>query len=313
MSKIFNLRDLIFLLYPLVPLPWLYIFARIHGKFKYLSQRNERASVKNNLLTSFGSIKNEPEINRLTRQFFEYKQMRMLLLTLYPKLKPALKDKLFPIEGQEHLDRALLLNKGVILVGSHLNSIITLIGKDILRSKGYDIRVAIPTEDLPYMPTRFGKLIERFTKVHIGINDGMFYAQFNIRPILRCLAQNAAVILQGDGWHSAGFVAVPFLDRSIPFTTGAMSIARMVETPVVPIFVTGSPPHGLKIVIGEPIALEKSDDPEQDLEMMVGKYVQQLESHLRENIACWEHWLHANALDTMAGLLDKSLSERYDV
>jgi lauroyl/myristoyl acyltransferase len=141
----------------------------------------------------------------------------------------------------------------------------------------------------------------------------MFHAQFNVRPIIGGLRDNSAVMLMGDGLHSASFVEVEFLGRSVPFTTGPISIARATQASIVPFFVTGTPPENLKIVIEQPIQLEKSDDAQRDLEAMVGKYAHRLEHHLCQNIPCWENWLYANTLDKMINQLEKPLSERYEI
>ena len=313
MGKLINLGDIAYLLKPIVPLKLMFVLAKMQGKVRYLLNGKERSAVQNNFLDAFGQTMSESEINLMTNQFFEYKQTRGLMYFLFPKLKTSQIEKLFPIEGLEHLDRALSQKKGVVLLCSHLSSIINFVAKDILRAQGYDIRVALPEEEPPYAPTRFRKLIDSLSpssnKVEQG--GGMFFAQFNIRPIVRCLDENAVVILTGDGWHSASFVKTEFLGRTVFFATGAMSIARLTGASVVPLFVTGSPPEKMKIVIEEPVPVEKSENPKQDLEVMVEKYVRRLEYHVGQNIPCWEHWLHDSTLDKMAKLLNASISERY--
>ncbi len=104
-----------------------------------------------------------------------------------------------------------------------------------------------------------------------------------------------------------------FLDRQVYFTTGAVSIARMTGSPVIPFFVTGSAPDRLKVVFEEPIPLERSNDLSRDLETMVADYVQRLEHRVRKNITCWQHLFNDHALDTMAALLEKPLGQRHQI
>ena len=289
-------------------------FARLQGRLKYVVRRKERAVVRANLLGVLGGTNSEKEVEWLTQQVFEQKQLRGLLLYVFPKLTRSQLDKLLPIDGLEHLDRALSQRKGVVLLGSHLNSIMTLLTKDYLRTRGYDVRIAFPTQSLPYAPTLFRRMLDKLSPKGNKTNQGgAFFAQFNIRPIVRSLGENAAVVLIGDGWHSAGFVKVKFLDHRVYFTTGAMSIARMTGSPVVPLFVAGSPPDRMKIIFEEPIPIQNSDDATRDLEIMVVKYVQRLEYHLLRNIPCWEHWFNDHVLDAMEALLEKPLGERYQV
>lgn len=314
MAKLFCLGDVAYLISSVVPLSWMYGFARLQGRFKYVVCRKERAVVRANLRSVLGGTNSENEIEWLTQQVFEQKQLRGLLLYVFPKLTPSQLDKLLPMDGLEHLDRALSQKKGVVLLGSHLNSIMTLLTKDCLRTRGYDVRVALPTKILPYSPTLFHQTLDKLSPKRNRVKqDGAFFAQFNIRPIVRSLGQNATVLLMGDGWHSAGFVQMKFLDRQVYFTTGAVSIARMTGSPVIPFFVTGSAPDRLKVVFEEPIPLERSNDLSRDLETMVADYVQRLEHRVRKNIACWQHLFNDHALDTMAALLEKPLGQRHQI
>jgi predicted LPLAT superfamily acyltransferase len=121
------------------------------------------------------------------------------------------------------------------------------------------------------------------------------------------------VIIVADGWHSAAFVKVDFLGRPVYFSTGAMSVARLTGSPVVPLFTVGAPPAGLRFVFEEPIVPDPHLDTAQDIERMIGRYVGRLEHHLRDNIPCWQHWFEEEALVTMANLPSGSLADRYDL
>ncbi len=312
LSKLICVGDLAYLVCPLIPLRWMFAWARTQGRFQYLVYRKQVSAVRGNLLTVLGESTSKDEVESLTRKFFEDKQLRGLLVYLLPRFNAPQAHTFFPIEGLEHLDRALSKRRGVILLLSHLNSIIGLVGKDVLRRKGYDVRIAFPTRRLAYTPTLFRKMIERLWPAGANATRSTdFFAQFNIRPIVRALEERAIVIFTGDGWHSASFVQVEFLGRPIFFTTGAMSVARLTGAPVVPFFVTGSPPDQLKLSCEEPILVENTGDSGRDLETMVGNYARRLEYHLRRNIPAWQHWLEDRALDKMSTMLDQPLSVRY--
>ncbi|MFQ5901193.1 MAG: lysophospholipid acyltransferase family protein, partial [Thermodesulfobacteriota bacterium] len=264
MFKLLKLGDISYVLHSIIPLRWMFILVRIHGRLLYLIRYKKRVVIRNNILESFGKIKSEKEINLMTRRFFEYNQLRELLIALLPKMTSLQLSELFSIEGLEHLDRAFSQDKGVILIGSHLNSVCTFIAIYLLREKGYNVRVAMPKEGDPYAPTPFRKIIYKFLgKKETFIDQtGAFFAQFNIRPIVWHLSNKEAVLLMGDGLHSVDFAEVEFLDRLVPFATGAMNIARLTGSPVVPLFVLGSPPDKLRIVIEKPIEQGNSQNSE---------------------------------------------------
>lgn len=314
LKNAFTIEDVAYLLYPVVPFRVLCAAARVQGRLHHLIRRRERQVVRQNLQVAFGHERDMRELNRLTREAFEYRQLRGLLLTLSPKLAARLDARLFPMEGLEHLEGARTGALGPILVTSHLNSICTFIALERLRGRGYDLRLTLPSRVEPYPLSRFRRALYRFTGGETFVErTGAFFAQFNIRPIVRCLTSGTGVIVVGDGWHSASFVKTEFLGHSVHFTTGAMSISRLTGAPVVPMFTLGSPPDGLRFVFEEPILANPLVDAQEDIERMVVQYVRRLEHHVRENIACWQHWFEAEALETMERWPERSLDERYQV
>ena len=314
MTRLVGAVDAAHLLYPVVPLDWLWPPARWHGRLTYRLRAHERQTVKHNLATVVGETAAPGELDTLVRQFFEYKRMRHLLISLAPRLTRAEKERLLPIDGLHHLDAALAEGRGVILLGSHLNSISLFLSAIDLRERGYDVRVAIPTPNDPWPATAFGKLLNRlFGAPTLAEAMGAFYVQFNIRPIVQSLTENAVVAQTGDGLHSARFVDVDFLGRSLPFPTGMVSIAQMTGALVVPAFQIGTPPHGLRVVFEEPWSVQREQEAPGALHTAVAAYAKRLEHHLLRNIACWEHWLIEDALATIAAWPDKPLEERYEM
>ena len=303
------LGDLADLFHIAIPHTWFYGIARWHGRLRWATNRRLREVVRDNLRDVPGL--SATELRRATRVFLENKQLRLLLMFLFPRLTSRAVEQLWPIEGLSHLDAALAGEKGALLVMSHLNSTMNLIARDRLLRLGYDFRIAFPAEEKPYQPTRFHQLVDRMRKPNDVPNRRDFHALFNIRPIVRALGEGAVIGLTGDGWHSAGVAKVTFLGREVYFTTGAASISRTMGCPIVPMFVTGTAPDRMRIVIEEPLVPEKTDDSARDLQIMVRRYVDRLDYHLRQSPLAWEHWFEPRAMDTMATLLDKTLRERY--
>ena len=130
---------------------------------------------------------------------------------------------------------------------------------------------------------------------------------------MEALAQRAVVGMTGDGWHSASFVPGEFLGRTLPFTTGAMSLARSTGALVVPIFMVGEPVSGVRAVIEEPFTVEKTAHPREDVHAAVRRFVGLLDRHLRANPAGWQHLEVPDVLATMATWPQRPLAERYSM
>ncbi len=306
-KPLITLSDLTYVSYPFVPLRWLCAFARLHGTVQYLTNKRAAAVVRNNLASANERLSGG-ELQAMTRRFFEYSSLRNLLFMLSPKLTDDKMLQIFTVDGLDRLDRAIAAGKGVILLASHLNSLSVFMLVIMLRRRGYDIRVAFIVEQDNWSSSRFRSLLNRMTRDRTYFEHmGAFFCQLNIRPMVRALSQGAVVVQTGDGWHSAGFVEVDFLNRRLPFTTGMLRVAQETGATVVPIFTEGAPPDRLRFKIEEPFSVPKSEP----VDASVTAFAKRLEHYLIQNLECWEHWRVPDALQTLASVPKQTLENRY--
>ena len=101
MVALMNLTDVAYLLYPTIPLRILFSLARAHGRLLYLTRRTVRDAVRKNLRDAVETSGVVGDVEEMTRRFFEYTQLRTLLLTLAHRLPDGERARLFPIEGEE--------------------------------------------------------------------------------------------------------------------------------------------------------------------------------------------------------------------
>jgi lauroyl/myristoyl acyltransferase len=306
-ARLLNISDLAFVSYPILPLGFFFAIARVQGVGQYLTNKRLSEMVRENLVSLKPGLP-DTELNRRTRRYFEYSRLRELLFLLAPKMSDETLSQLCPVDGLDHLDRCRASSQGVILLASHLNSRALFLLVMMLRRRRYDIRVAVPVEEDPWTPTAFRSLINRRSGIRPHLECiGAFYSQFNIRPIARALTEGAIIIQTGDGWHSAGFVEVDFLNRRLPFTTGMMRVAQLTGVPIVPIFASGTPPDLLKFVIEEPFHVERTEP----VETKVAAYAKRLEYYVLEHPECWEHLEIPDLLQSWSNWSKRPLHERY--
>lgn len=312
--KFADIGDIAYLLYSIVPFELLCALGRLRGRLQYHLDARARSTVRSNLLAVFGQQRSRQDIEAMTRQYFEYQQMNRFPILLAPALRDADLAKLVRIEGIHHLDQAIAQGKGAILLGSHLSSIFMLLAITVLRKRGYDVRVAMATPHDAWARTRLRAMLDGWTGRQTQRElIGGFYAQFNIRPIVRCIDEGAIVAQTGDGWHSAAFVNVEFLGRTMPFTTGMVRVAQVTGAPIVPLFADGEPPDRVRIILEEPFSVANDRARRQEVEMAVATYARRLEYYLVRNVPTWQHWEIPNMLDAIQSLPERTLRERYKI
>ena len=307
--------DIIYLAYLLLPFRWFLEFGRVLGWVEMVVRPRERRAVRANLEEAFGTVKSKRELARLTRRVFEYHQMRIVLGQVAPLLTARGQlEKYFPLPDLSHLDSALALGKGVLLLGSHVNSVGLMLAIIQLRRRGYDVRCPLPALQDAWAPTPFRRLVNRRygAPVSLAVAMGAFYAQFNIRPLVQVLKEKAVLVLVGDGWHSAGFIDVEFLGRELPFTNAPLGLARLAGCPVVPMFCVGTP-HHLRYEFDPPFLVTRGGPEADDLPGRLTHFIHRVEQQMLANIPCWQHWLEPDVFGTLAKWRDQSISARYNI
>lgn len=306
-------EDFVYLMYLLLPFRAFLFFGRMLGRIAMLLHPAKRRSVHANLQDAFGHEKTPAEINRLTRLAFEFLHMRLVLVPVAPLLLVSGKvAKYFPIEGIEILDRALARGKGAVILGSHVNSLGLLLAAAELRRRGYDIRIPVPSPHDVWAPTPFRRFVNGLHGAPLSISDavGAFYAQFNVRPLVKLLNGGSALVLIGDGWHSSGFVDVEFLGRRLPFTNGPLSVAWAADAPVVPIFTVGTPDR-LRFVIEEMYVLDRTRPARDEVAQRVEQFIGRVEQRILADKPSWQHWFEDDLFNSLEQWRSNSLRDRY--
>ncbi len=308
----FAMGDVIYAACGLAPLSWLLQFGTAYAFAHFTLSGRTRRAVGRNIAAITGDDPSSATVRRLVWQAIKTHHVRNVQLLLAPRTVPRLRQ-LLPIEGRGHLDAALAQGRGAILMGAHINSVVELMGVMALRELGYDVRTALPGEGARFAPTKARAIVNRLTNTAAFAElTGAMFAQFNVRPIVNALAAKQIVFMMGDGWHSASFVDVQFAGRTVPITTGALSVAALCGAPVVPMFAVGTAPDRLRIVLEPAFSVEKGS-PNTDLAQKAQLFATQVERHVRANLSAWQHCFVEDVFGSMASWRDRSLRDRYSI
>ncbi len=278
------------LYYTRVPIPLLFWNWRLKGYFD--DWRSEQKDLIFRNLRELLGIDNEREMRRIARRHYGY-LAGYEPVHLLPNLKQFHHPALWPVEGLEHLDEALAKEKGAIILTAHFGHATLL--KYILAEYGYNLRRVrakkskrskkMESEEYRRMAeySRFRRYWH--SKLHIepaGFDEDDLLADFNVRPIIKCLRNNGIAMILGDALHSLNFVQLKILGQAYPFATGYMNIALTTGAAILPTFVVDADRGaGVKVVIEKPLELTVTGGYRQEvLEQNVAQFVRRFDEYL---------------------------------
>jgi len=306
MQLLFYLKDLYHLLYYSVirfvfnvtPFSLFIRYANLKGTYKYLLYSTFRKDVYDNVYQAFGDQKSKAELLRLTKSIIQGVQVWNICNYFQAKLSDAEIEGYFPVDGLENLEEALKSGKGVILLSGHLGP--HFITRYILRKKGYQLKGVrfrnVSGVHSTKMETNswFGKRIVEKLKIQRYTEPPDFYfkVEFNSRPLLKHLNGNSILFTMGDGMQSLTHIDTKFLNNTVPFSLGAMSLARVSGATVLPVIVSGKAgSKNFSTSIGKPLELQTTEDRQEDIRQNTLKFVCCLEEQILTYPSNWRHWV----------------------
>ena len=189
------------------------------------------------------------------------------------------------IENLEHVDDALQLNKGVIIIGPHF-------GPWELAS--YALGAHITDAATIYKPLK-NRYINNYiirTREKI-VHLELISSKNALRPVLGKLRQgNAVVILFDQNAGKKGIPATFFGKTAMTYPTPA-ALALQTGCPVIHAHIQSDGElRRFRIIFGKPFPLIDTGNREQDLLANTQQYNDYLENLVRSDPARWFGWLH---------------------
>ena len=206
-----------------VDVPW-------YGKALFHLFPVRRGVVLENLNRVFGGVIPEDEITRIAQAYYAHFAKFFVEFLKMPFLSAAKRKKLIRIEGGEHLERALELEKGVLLLTGHFGNweVSTVAG--IAQFKEYHGRFHFIRR--PLQPEWLNDFVmRRFTKAGFGTLDKLG----SLDDILELLEQNCIVVSIFDQFtiRRFGIMSEFFGHQASTFKSLAI-MALSTGSPVIP-------------------------------------------------------------------------------
>ena len=182
----------------------------------------------------------------------------------------------------EPLQAARAAGERVILMTGHLGN--WELGGVLAGQAGLPVSIL-------YVPDAFGdaehfrSLLRSFGNLEeIPIRPAEPFASL---PVLRAFASGRVIALQGDRDFNERGVRMPFLGAEASFPPGPFHLARMTGAKIWPVFIAYTPDYRFQIELGEPIAVERTEDRQGDVRRALERWVAVLEVAVRRWPTQW--------------------------
>lgn len=199
--------------------------------------------------------------------------------------RPALLKERVSISGKEHLDKALALGNGVILVSAHFGNFPLLLAK--LSLEGYKVSgIMRQMRDL-----RVEKI---FARKRQALNINTIYSQPRdvcVSSTLQALRGNGIVFIPIDQNFGTAGVFVDFFGRKAATATGPVVLAQRTGARLIPCFIVRQKDNTNRIIFEPPMELSEAGRPREAIQINIQRLTSIIESYIRKYPAEWG-WVH---------------------
>jgi len=232
-----------------------------------------------------GDNKNEEEILKIYRDTLKNIGKGGVELIAHSRLDTDYFDNMISVEGEENLDNALKLGKGVVAISAHFGNFPFLVMK--LGYQGYPFSYII-RESREKGLTHYLNSLGHLSGAR-SIPDKP--PKVCVEQSLRCLRENRILFLQIDLNVISGGIYVDFFGHMVPTFKGPLVLAMRTGAPIIPVFIVRENGNRHKIIIDRPVDLDLTGEKNKDISTNLTKLSKIVESYIRQYPDQW-WWIH---------------------
>lgn len=253
------------------------------GRLAYYIVKKSRNITLSNLKLSFPE-KSEKEIKKIAVEVFVNQGKNMFELFSYPKVSNKKLSQIAKIENPEGMKKALEKGKGVLIASAHCGNW-EMMGAT-LAINGFPINVIAKRV-----------YIEGLNKLLVSLRNSkgvqIIYraGADSAKKMLRCLKRNESIGLIIDQDTMVQGVFVNYFGRPAWTPSGLASLAIKTEAAVVTALGVRLDNDNHKVVLSDPIEVEKTDNLDNDILNFTQKITSMIENHVRQYPSQWV-WMH---------------------
>lgn len=262
----------------ILPRPWRYLMGTAMGDLVYWVWGTKRRILLQNMATVLGLGPRDPMVRRLALKSMRNYCKYLIEFLELPVLSPS--DDIIrsmKLQGVEHLQDAIAQGKGVILASAHFGTI--EIGG--LRLTDFtDVHAVYDT----FRPAYLDRLIQR-KREEKGIN---LIPVTNIRAMMRVLRNGGTLTMLFDRpMVAAKGVKVHFFGRWTAVPAGPAVLAMKTGAEILPVYMIRHPDKTFESIFFPPIRWTPSGNRDQDVQMIMQKLMDTLQSAVRMRPDQW--------------------------
>jgi len=251
------------------------------GSAFYYSSRRYRTIALRNLRSVFAGEMTDPKIRGIAKDVFRHFTRGAVEFFYLLSLSREKIDGLIDFEGKEHIDEALSLGKGCIIVTAHYGNWELLARKLVIL--GYKVNVIARDSD-----------DAGITGVTQRIRESGGYKVFDRnQPIIgafRALKKNEILGILPDQNDCDG-IFVPFFGRPAKTAEGPAVLSLKSGAPIVPVFAPRIEEYRYRAVAHPFICFDPSGDDKKDVYNLMALVNKAIEDEVRRCPSQWL-WLH---------------------
>ena len=248
-------------------------FWAVDGAHRRLSVRQLQAAFP---------LRSDAECRAIARAMFGHFGRLLLAILKFSTLDREGIRRRVEFEGQERVEQALALGRGVLIFSGHFG---------FWELQGMAHPLALPPMHVLARPLDNPMLHRLLEEARTSTGNGVIYRRGAVRRVMRALAANETVAIMIDQHiQSADAVYVEFFNRPAATTSALAALAIKTGAPVIPVFALPLPDGRYRMIYEHPVPLPApgAADPVRELTQ---RCTDVLEMYVRRYPELWL-WMH---------------------
>jgi KDO2-lipid IV(A) lauroyltransferase len=247
-----------------------------------LSRAKYLAALRANLARILDRPEDSSEVDAKVRQMVDAHFMAWADFLRFASLPPEKASALVEqVVGFDRILEGRSRGRGVLLLTAHLGN--WEVGGLMLAAIRQPIHVVLVPDIYPAVEKARRRLHERAGVTEIPVDRSLG----STLAVLRALAANSIVAMQGDRDFDNTGIEVPFFGRGAYFPRGPLRVAMATDATVLPAFIVRVPDGRYRAILEEPLPIERGGDRDAALRRNLERFVGILERYVRQYPEQW--------------------------